>query len=139
MIIILDTNVLVSGLLVAANPPGRVLDLIRSGHVRLAVDDRVLAEYEEVLARARFHQYFTTAERNRIIGFIRAESIPVVCDEAIEGLPDASDAPFAEIALKAGLPLVTGNIKHFPSRVCRGIQVWTPREFMDAFSRRRGS
>ena len=39
MTIVLDTNVLVSGMIVANHPPGRIIDLLRVGSVRLAVDD----------------------------------------------------------------------------------------------------
>jgi putative PIN family toxin of toxin-antitoxin system len=138
MIIVLDTNVLVSGLMVATHPPGRIVDLLRSGEVRLAVDDRIVAEYEEVLARPRFRPYIRLEEKERVMGFIRADSLRVVCAKSIEGLPDATDAPFAEATLAAGAPLVTGNLKHFPSRKLIGIRVLTPFEFLKEFRRHAG-
>ena len=50
---VFDTNVLVSGLLSPAAPPGRLLDVLLARRLRLAVDDRVELEYREVLARPR--------------------------------------------------------------------------------------
>ena len=50
---VLDTNVVVSGLLVAVGFSGRLLDAVLSGRLRLAYDDRVEAEYRDVLARPR--------------------------------------------------------------------------------------
>lgn len=138
MIIVLDTNVLVSGLMVADHPPGRIVDLLRTGDVRLAVDDRIMAEYEEVLARPRFRHYFTVEAKERVMGFIRADSLPVVCSRTLEGVADAKDSPFAETALAANAPLITGNLKHFPARMRGGIRVMTPSEFLDEFRRQSG-
>lgn len=133
MIAVLDTNVLVSGLMIAANPPGRILDLLRSGRLRLAVDDRILAEYGEVLARARFTRYFSKEDRDRILGFIRFDAVPVVCVDHFAELPDPDDACFAECAATAGVPLITGNLRHFPEKIRRRITVQTPLQFLEIF------
>ncbi len=49
--IVLDTNVLVSGLLSDRAAPFQIVDLITAGEIELACDARILAEYREVLAR----------------------------------------------------------------------------------------
>ena len=49
--IVLDTNVLVAGLLSAKGPPGQIVDLISAGEIEAACDTRILAEYRDVLAR----------------------------------------------------------------------------------------
>lgn len=51
MKIVLDTNVLVSGLLKSAGNPAAVLTLVLTGAVQICHDKRILAEYSEVLAR----------------------------------------------------------------------------------------
>jgi len=135
MTVVLDTNVLVSGLITADHPPGRIVDLIRAGVVRLAADDRILAEYEEVLGRLFFRRYFTVEEKDRVMAFIRTDSLRCVCVKRFSGLPDPSDSPFAETALAAGVPLVTGNLKHFPRQACGGIQALTPAQFLEGFHR----
>ena len=71
MIVVLDTNVLVSGLMSPGNPPGRIIDFLRAGDITLAIDDRILAEYCAVLARENFRNYFPQ------ITLIFAE---VICD-----------------------------------------------------------
>ncbi|MCS6938653.1 MAG: putative toxin-antitoxin system toxin component, PIN family [Roseiflexaceae bacterium] len=53
-LIVLDTNVLVSALLSPFGPPARILDMVLRGDLRVAYDDRVLAEYRAVLARPKF-------------------------------------------------------------------------------------
>jgi hypothetical protein len=50
---IVDTNVLVSGLLSPSGPPGRLVDVLLGRRLRLALDDRIEAEYREVLARPK--------------------------------------------------------------------------------------
>ena len=51
---VLDTNVLVSGLLNPSGHPGRLIDAVLSGHLLLAIDDRIFAEYSKVLKRLKF-------------------------------------------------------------------------------------
>ena len=57
IVVVADTNVLVSGLLSAHGAPARVLDLLTAGDLQAAADDRIAAEYRQVLARPRlgFH------------------------------------------------------------------------------------
>src|ERR1043166_6751408 len=50
----LDTNVVVSGLLNSQGNPAKVLTLALAGAVQVCHDKRILAEYREVLVRARF-------------------------------------------------------------------------------------
>ena len=49
--VVLDTNVLVSSLLSQKSWPAKILDLILDDYIQVAYDDRILGEYEEVLAR----------------------------------------------------------------------------------------
>ena len=52
MRIVLDTNVLVCGMLSGAGAPGEVLQLNLQGELHLLSDARILAEYDEVLAKS---------------------------------------------------------------------------------------
>jgi putative PIN family toxin of toxin-antitoxin system len=54
MKIVLDTNIVVSGLLQSQGNPAQVLTLALAGAVQACHDERILAEYAEVLARPRF-------------------------------------------------------------------------------------
>lgn len=44
-VVVFDTNVLVSGLLNPFGKPGIAVDLLLSGRIRLAYDDRLFIEY----------------------------------------------------------------------------------------------
>jgi len=53
--VVIDTNILVAALIQPAGFCGRLLDLVVDGAVAACVDDRILAEYEDVLPRRKFH------------------------------------------------------------------------------------
>jgi putative PIN family toxin of toxin-antitoxin system len=133
--IVLDTNVIVSGLLSESGPPAQILDLCIAGDVQMAVDARIVAEYETVLARAEFGfdpsdvQHFLSVlnHAEHVVGV----PIPLT-------FPDAGDLPFIEVAVAAAVDaIVTGNVRHF--RAAEGklaIDVVTPRRFLALFARR---
>lgn len=128
--IVLDTNVLVSGMINTFGVPSRIIDLIREGLVELVVDDRILAEYAEVLKRPKFNAYFLAPEVRDILVFFGNHARYVVCTTQVTDLPDPDDAPFLEVALTAAVPLVTGNTRDFPSRCSRNACVQTPADFL---------
>ena len=131
MTAVVDTNVLVSGLISVNSYPARVVDLVRSGRLRAVVDDRILAEYSDVLRRDFLRAYITLDEAEDIIEFLRHDSQVVVGTIVIESLPDAGDMPFLEAALAAESPLITGNLRHFPPSSTHGCRVLTPKEFVE--------
>ena len=55
MRLVLDTNVIVSGVLTPMGPPGQLLDVILAGEASLVLVPQIAVEYREVLLRPRFH------------------------------------------------------------------------------------
>lgn len=135
MLIVLDTNVLVSGLLNPFGAPGRILDLILTRSVRLAYDDRILAEYYDVLLRPRFG--FETHMVRRLIDYLvfngEAVNVPPLRVEA----PDPDDLPFAEVAIGGhAKTLVTGNPAHFA--FLQDPLVLSPADFLQYWAQESG-
>lgn len=130
MNIVLDTNVLVSGLINPHGLPGRTVDLLRSGLVRTVVDDRILSEYRDVLYRPELHRYFSQMDRDYIVEFLHGNSVRIVSTRQILDLPDPGDAPFLEVSVEAQVPLVSGDARHFPEEKRHGAVVETPSEFI---------
>jgi putative PIN family toxin of toxin-antitoxin system len=128
--IVLDTNVLVSGLLNPHGPPGRVVDFVISGAVTVLFDDRIIAEYREVLARPRFG--FGHDDVETLIDFITSEGESVTSPPLALSLPDPDDLPFIEVAVAgAADALVTGNADHFvPAGGGPPVHVCTPAQFV---------
>jgi len=129
---VFDTNVVVSGFLSPAGAPGRIVEWLRNGAVQAVLDDRIMAEYVEVLARPVFH--LPAAEVELVLTAIRARSywVETAPAHAVRGLPDPDDAPFLECALAASVPLVTGNLRHFPKSAAPNVVVITPAQFVAA-------
>ena len=124
---VLDTNVVVSGLLSSVGPLGRLIDMVLSRRLRMVVDDRIEHEYRCALSRPKF-----SLNSERLAAFLailqfqnRVIATPWTHQHAL----DPDDTSFLEVAMYASdHVLVTGNLKHFPA-ACRGsIRVMTPRE-----------
>jgi len=130
LLIVLDTNVLVSGLLRPDNAPGRIVDLVIANSIQLAYDDRIMTEYEDVLTRAPFS--FPRRQVSALLDHIRLNGTPVsAIPLPITGIPDPSDLPFAEVAVAAGADIiVTGNKAHFAFVGALGISTLSPSAFM---------
>jgi uncharacterized protein len=133
MLVVLDTNILVSALLSPFGPPARVLDLVLSGDIRVAYDDRLLAEYREVLARPKFG--FAPEEVAAVLAYLESDGERVTARPLACELPDPDDLPFLEVAAEAGATLITGNAMHYPETLRGAVQVFAPREFIKRRSR----
>jgi putative PIN family toxin of toxin-antitoxin system len=112
--VVLDTNILVSALL-SDGPPAVIVDWIAEGRIRPCFDDRILAEYWDVLTRPKFG--FPPLRISHLIDDIIR--IGFVIDAAVVpgtvSMPDESDRKFCDIAKAAGAILITGNTRHYPN------------------------
>ena len=129
MRIVMDTNVLVSGMLTPFGICGEIVRMLTSSSFVLCVDSRILFEYEDVLQRPCFK-----IERKMIdivMAYIDSSSETHNSMPLKETLPDPDDNQFLEVSVSANVDyLVTGNLKHFPNKLRCGIKVLSPREFV---------
>lgn len=129
MLAVLDTNVLVSGVLSPNGPPGWIVDLVVAQEIALVVDPRIMREYGDVLRRPELklpEQAVAT-----LLDAVHATAVDVAPLPLLFALPDPDDEPFLASAAAAGAPLVTGNLKHYPKTMRAGVTVLTPRQFID--------
>jgi len=136
MRVVLDTNVLVSGLLSPFGTCGEIVRMLTSGAFVLCVDSRILLEYDEVLRRPKFRVDPSSVDiLMEYIGSVAQIYATVSLDRP---LPDQDDRPFLEVALASGASfLVSGNLKHFPTRQRAGVAVLSPKMFLDKYRERR--
>ena len=131
MRVVLDTDVLVTGVLSPHGPPGRLVDLALAGDLVLVVDDRVLSEYAEVFRRPRFG--LPVRGVDVLVRHLRAAGEAVTARPLAVTLPDADDLPFLEVAAAGAATLVTGNPRHFrPVRGRHQVPVLSPRRALDS-------
>jgi uncharacterized protein len=133
MLVVLDTNVIVSGLMNGSGMPGKIINLALENRFQVAYDDRILGEYEDVLARPELH--IRPALAKAIIAHLELsgqliESVKLPS----EGYQDVDDMPFIEVFLTSNADaLVTGNLRHFAPLIEKNLAVFTPKQFIDMF------
>jgi putative PIN family toxin of toxin-antitoxin system len=129
--IVIDTNVLVSRLLVPRSVPGEAVR--RAVDVgTLLVSEATMAELTSVLGRSKLDPYVSIEERQqflRLLGRI-VEMVPIL--HRVRACRDPKDDKFLEVAVngEAGL-IISGDRDLVDLRAFRGIPVLTPRAYLD--------
>lgn len=112
---VLDTNVVVSAHLNAEGAPWLILDLAFAKFFRAYVSEELLREYEEVLLRPNFR--VDPREVARSMRLLRSAFTLVLSKKKLHVTVDPEDNKVLECALEARADyIVTGNLRHFPSR-----------------------
>ena len=132
MIIVLDTNVIVSGILRPYSKAASILRLVATGAITLAYDLRIFSEYRDVLNRPKFT--FAKEDIDAFLDQVDKEGVLVSVMPLKFRLPDPEDESFLEVALAGkATAIVTGNKRHFPKKECEGTKILSPAEFLEAF------
>jgi putative PIN family toxin of toxin-antitoxin system len=132
MKIVLDTNVLVSGLLTPFGPSGEIVRMLFSGELILQIDARILSEYQDVLNRPKFK--FNKDHIGLLLDFIKQYGQFVSSSPLQNPLPDPDDEPFLEVAIAGNVKaLITGNSVHYPNLLREGIKIVSSAEFIDIY------
>jgi len=131
---VVDTNIIVSGLIKPNSSSGNIIKLILSGKIKLGIDNRIISEYKEVLLRKKFS--FEKESIDHILEEIEADGIKIISEPLNLSLPDKEDLPFLEVAVTGNIKvLVTGNKKHFPKKIYRKVRIYSPSEFIKDYDR----
>ena len=112
MLVVIDTNILVSALWSRNGAPARVVSMVLTGDIVPCYDYRILCEYREVLQRSKFG--FSKSEINSLLDWFEAYGRSVLAEPLEDVFVDEADKKFYEVAKFCGAVLVTGNLKHFP-------------------------
>lgn len=138
MKIVLDTNVLVSGLLTPFGTSGEIVRMVSAGKLVLQYDSRILLEYKDVLYRPKFQ--FNKEQIDSLLDYIEKNGQLVPTIPLKHNLPDPDDEPFLEIAIGGKAEcLITGNKVHYPQQFREGIKILSPSEFIKSFRKKKGT
>ena len=128
--IVLDTNTIVSRLLVPHSAPGMAVDHALT-NARLLASEATLMELAEVLSRAKFDPYVTIRERQEFLRLFEriAERVAVV--RAVRACRDPKDDKFLELAVDGDADIiVTGDRDLLSLDPFRGVSILTPAQFI---------
>ena len=132
MIVVLDTNVIVSALISPLGTPARILSLWRQGHFTVVISGPLLAE----LRRAMTYPRVTAALRRpaqEVEEFLdEFASIPITLPtRAMSASRDPDDNRFLEVALAGKADyLVSGDRDLLDLEEFEGIAIVTPARFL---------
>ena len=112
MMVVIDTNVLVSAFWSKKGTPAQILALVQNGRLTPCYDSRIFAEYRRVLRRPKFN--FSEWEITGVLTQIESDGVSVVPCPLTAPFTDEEDRKFYEVARHCNATLITGNLKHFP-------------------------
>ena len=129
---VLDTNTLVSALLLEHSTPGQAFRrALKRGEV--LVSPSTLEELAEVLQREKFDRYVTAAEREEFLEAFVERATFVEPTEEIRVCRDAKDDKFLELAVSGKAAyLISGDNDLRSLHPFRGIAIATTAEFLAA-------
>jgi putative PIN family toxin of toxin-antitoxin system len=130
--IIIDTNVFVSGVFFTG-PPHEILNAWRNGRFTIVVSSEILAEYTEVGRRLSSEYPGTSLSRALSLVAVEAETIsaPSLKEPVCE---DPNDDMFFACAVASGTQVIVSGDRHLHrASGYRGIEVLSPRQFLDRF------
>ncbi len=128
---VLDTNVVVSAVLLPRSVPRKAFDLsfVRGS---VLVSESMLDELDDVLRRPRFERYVSEDERLQFLtNFIRDATV-VEVTEIVTDCRDPKDKKFLELAVSGSATcLISGDADLLVLHPFRGIPVITPQQFVN--------
>ncbi|MGH9364483.1 MAG: putative toxin-antitoxin system toxin component, PIN family [Thermoanaerobaculia bacterium] len=131
--VVLDTNQLVSSLLIAKGLQRRLVDEWRRRSFLLLLGPEQIEEIEEVLARRKIARKYriSAADRSGLIDLLRAEAVLLPSGEAPGVCRDPDDDRLLGSAVAGGADcLVTGDKDLLSLGEFRGVEIHDARSFL---------
>lgn len=127
---VLDTNVIISAVLLPRSVPRQAFDLAFIQGIVL-VSESTLDELDEVLRRPRFERYIPEDERLQFLTNFIQDTMVVEVIEAITDCRDPKDNKFLELAVSGcATCIISGDADLLVLHPFRSIPVMTPNEFV---------
>ena len=132
MRVVLDTNVLISGVFFAGTP-GRILDAWSADRVQIVASPEILDEYRRVASE--LGRKYPQVQAQAILDVLTATcEICLAAPLEEQVCSDASDDMFLACAIAAGIDtVVSGDKRLLTVSGFRGVQVVKPKAFVDRF------
>ncbi|GAB4282299.1 MAG: putative toxin-antitoxin system toxin component, PIN family [Oscillatoriaceae cyanobacterium] len=129
--IILDTNTLVSSILIKSSLPDQAFKAARKIGIILLSND-TSQELQEVLTRTKFDKYILLDVREEFLTKLKLEAEQIFISEIITECRDSKDNKFLEVAVNGNAThIITGDGDLLELHPFRGISILTPRQFLE--------
>ena len=132
MKIILDTNVLVSGIFFSG-PPYTILNAWRKRKIELIISPEIFQEYEDISLDMQEHHHDINV--NHFLSLILLNSETCYPDKLPEPITqDPKDDKFIACAITSKTKIIVSGDKHLLNvSGYKGIEVLTPRQFFEKY------
>jgi putative PIN family toxin of toxin-antitoxin system len=132
--LVIDTNTFISAQLIDGSVSARAYEkALVIG--RIAVSERVLTEYFEVLHRPKFDKYLSDQQRSEIIERLVDVAITLQPVESVTLCRDPEDNIFLELALAANAAcLITGDPDLLVRHPFRNVPIMSAADFLQSFT-----
>lgn len=130
MRVVLDTNVLVSRLLIAGSAPAKVFDLAITRN-EVVCSTATMEELADVLSRRRFDRYVSVSDREQFMRRLLQILTMIEVITQIDECRDPKDDKFLALALDAGADyIVSGDRDLLAMSPWREIKIVAPTDFL---------
>ncbi|MFZ4730233.1 MAG: putative toxin-antitoxin system toxin component, PIN family [Pseudanabaena sp.] len=96
--LVIDTNILISGLMAVNSLPQQVFDYATSQAI-LLISDEVQSEIENVISRPKLQKYITLERRTKFLTELSQQVERVTINQHIRACRDPKDDKFLELAV----------------------------------------
>jgi len=134
MKVILDTNLLISAVLIKNSNPDKALRKAQNSCTILCRKS-IFNEYTEKLLLPKFDKYVSRSKRMNMLNDIEREALFIESEVKIAECRDPKDNKFLELAVAGKADcIVTGDKDLLVLHPFRNIRIMTPKEFLTQFN-----
>ena len=128
---VVDTNVLVSRLLLPDSIPGQAFAKAQATGDMLVSED-TLSELAEVLSRPKFDKYLSAKEREKFFSLLAPLCIKIEIVQPIQACRDPRDDKFLELAVNGSADFIlSGDSDLLTLHPFQGIPVISPVQYLE--------
>lgn len=132
--VVVDTNVLISGVLVPHGPSAEVVRALQTERVQLILSEHLLNEFQDVITRPRIARKYPVAFQHAqiLVDFLRATAW-IVDGQPHEAVVTDPDDDFVLAAAYEGQAayIISGDAHLLDLHEYRQIPIWTPLQFVN--------
>jgi uncharacterized protein len=128
---VIDTNILVSSILIASSVSDKAFKKAINSGV-LLFSEETFEELQQVITRPKFDKYVSISIRAEFIARLREESVKIEITERIAACRDSKDDKFLEVAINGSTNyIITGDQDLLILHPFRDVAIISPAQFLE--------